>query len=156
MRYSMKIEPAALRVVFDTNILISALLSPRGAPFQCLALARLRRIHSVSCAQILGEFQEKLHTKFKYTSEDAQQAVTEVERFSEIVSLSGAAFPEVDDPDDWMVIECALVGRANCIVSGDRRLLGLGRYNDVEILTARQLLQKLAAETLLDNGGHSP
>ncbi len=156
MRYSMKIEQAIPRVVFDTNILISALLSPRGASFQRLALARLTRIHSISCPQILSELQEKLLTKFGYVLEDAQRVVNEVEHFSEIVLLSGVAFPEVGDPNDWMVIECALVGRADCIVSGARHLLRSGRHGGIEILTARQFLQRLATETFSENGGQSP
>lgn len=151
----MKIERGAPRVVFDTNILISALLSPRGAPFQCLALARLGRTRSVSCSQIMHEFQEKLLTKFRYAPEEAQQAVAEIERFSEMVSLRGVSIEEVADPDDWMVIECAIVGGADYIVSGDRHLLSLGKYNNIEILSARQFLQKIATETFPEDGGQA-
>lgn len=140
----MNHERDAPRVVMDTNILISALLSPHGAPFQCLALARVGRIVSVSCQEILQEFHEKLIQKFGYLPHDAERAVAEVKAFSEIVTLSGASCPELSDPSDWMVIECAVVGHADYIVSGDRHLLSLGDYRTVEILTARQLLQRLS------------
>lgn len=149
----MKIERGVLRVVFDTNILISALLSPRGAPFHCLALARLGRVHSISCSQIMQEFQEKLLNKFRYASEDAQQAVAEIMHFSEMVSLSGISIPEVADPDDWMVIECAIVGGADCVVSGDRHLLSLGKYGNIDILSAREFLQRLASEVSSEDRG---
>ena len=46
-------------VVFDTNILISALLSLRGSPFHSLALARTNVVESVTCEAILEEFKEK-------------------------------------------------------------------------------------------------
>lgn len=51
-------------VVFDTNILLSALLSPTGNPFRCLALAKIGQIASVTCQEILDEFAEKLLLKF--------------------------------------------------------------------------------------------
>ncbi|MBM3239328.1 PIN domain-containing protein [Candidatus Poribacteria bacterium] len=54
-------------VVFDTNILISALLSLRGSPFRCLALAKEGIIQSVTCQEILYEFQGKLEVKFDYS-----------------------------------------------------------------------------------------
>ena len=47
-------------VVFDTNILLSALLSPKGNPFRCLALAKIGEIESITCQEILDEFAEKL------------------------------------------------------------------------------------------------
>ncbi len=46
--------------VFDTNILISAVLSSNGVPFKCLALAKIGQIESVTCQEILDEFAEKL------------------------------------------------------------------------------------------------
>ena len=49
--------------VFDTNILLSALLSLRGNPFRCLALAKTGAVQSVTCQEILDEFQEKLEVK---------------------------------------------------------------------------------------------
>lgn len=48
------------RVVFDTNIFISAVLSPTGKPFQCTALAKRGIIKSITCQEILAEFREKL------------------------------------------------------------------------------------------------
>lgn len=56
-------------VVFDTNILISALFSQTGSPFRALALAKIGQIESVTCQEIIDEFAEKLLLKFKF-SED--------------------------------------------------------------------------------------
>lgn len=65
-------------VVFDTNILLSALLSLRGNPFRCLPLAKVGMIHSVTCQEILDEFVEKLQIKFAYAPQRAQAASDEV------------------------------------------------------------------------------
>ena len=49
-----------------------------------------------------------------------------------------------DDPDDEKVLACALQGQADLIVSGDRHLLDLGKFQGVSIITARALLERLA------------
>ena len=65
-------------VVFDTNILISALFSQTGSPFRALALAKIGQIESVTCQEIIDEFAEKLLLKFKFSEDKAQSAVDEI------------------------------------------------------------------------------
>ena len=60
-------------VVFDTNILLSALLSLLGNPSKCLKLAKTDMIQSVTCQEIIDEFQEKLTSKFKYSTRESQK-----------------------------------------------------------------------------------
>jgi len=68
-------------VVFDTNILISALLSSNSNPFRCLTLAKIGQIESVTCQEILDEFAQKLLLKFKFSEDMARAAVEEVREF---------------------------------------------------------------------------
>ena len=75
--------------VFDTNILISALLSTNGNPFRCLALAKIGQIESVTCQEILNEFAEKLVIKFKFSQEIAKAAVEEVCQRGQLAYVSG-------------------------------------------------------------------
>jgi putative PIN family toxin of toxin-antitoxin system len=65
-------------VVFDTNILVSALFSQTGSPFRALALAKIGQIQSVTCQEILDEFAEKLLLKFKFSEEKTQSAIHEI------------------------------------------------------------------------------
>jgi predicted nucleic acid-binding protein len=51
----------------------------------------------------------------------------------------------VDDPDDDKVIECAVVGKADYIVTGDRHLLALGQYGNISIVKAAQFISILSA-----------
>jgi uncharacterized protein len=74
-------------IVFDTNILISAVLSTSGAPFKCLALAKIGQIESVTCQTILDEFAEKLLLKFKFSEEMTQVAIQEVCNFSRLYQI---------------------------------------------------------------------
>ena len=133
-------------VVFDTNVLISALLSSRGAPFHCLALARSGIIESVTCEPILQEFRSKLLYKFDHSAAVADAAVDEVRSFSRVVEFAGELEVVSNDPDDNKVIECAVAGGATHIVSGDtRHLLPIGTYEGIEIVRPADLLARVTA-----------
>jgi len=133
-------------VVFDTNVLISALLSSRGAPFHCLALARSGIIESVTCEPILQEFRSKLLYKFDYSAAVADAAVDEVRSFSRVVEVAGELEVVSNDPDDNKVIECAVAGGATHIVTGDtRHLLPIGTYEGIEIVRPADLLARVTA-----------
>ncbi|NJL41038.1 MAG: putative toxin-antitoxin system toxin component, PIN family [Leptolyngbyaceae cyanobacterium SM1_4_3] len=130
--------------VFDTNILISALLSTSGNPFRCLALAKIRQVESVTCQEILREFSEKLVVKFKFSQEMAQAAVEEIRSFSRLVEISTELRVVSADSDDDMVVECAVVGGATYIVTGDKHLLSLGKYQSVTIIKATEFVALLS------------
>lgn len=131
-------------VVFDTNILISALLSLNGNPFRCLALAKIGQIESVSCQEILNEFAEKLLLKFKFSEERANAAVEEVRGFSRIVEISATLKAVPADSDDDMVVECAVNGNATHIVTGDKHLLTLTAYRNIKIVKATEFIALLS------------
>jgi uncharacterized protein len=131
--------------VFNTNILLSALLSTNGNPFRCLALAKIGQIESVTCQEILDEFAEKLFVKFKFSEEMTQAAVEEVCGFSHLVEISGTLKTVTADPDDDMVIECAVIGNATHIVTGDKHLLALTSYWSIAILKAAEFVALLSS-----------
>lgn len=131
--------------VFDTNILISALLSSYSNPFQCLALAKIGQVESVTCQEILDEFLEKLLMKFKFSEEMALVAVEEVANLSRLVKISGTLKTVPADPDDDMIIECAVVGNATHIVTGDKQLLALTSYQGIAIVKATDVITLLSS-----------
>jgi len=124
-----------IAVVIDTNVLISGLLWPRGNPHLCLILAKLGTIESVTCEEILREFDEKLVGKFRFDAARAAAAQEEWRRASRLVSVTRRVQAVVADPDDDILLSCALSGNASHIVSGDRHLLTLGRYGQVTIVS---------------------
>ena len=129
-------------VVFDTNILFSN-FGWRGNPFHCLQLARRGKVVSVPCQEILVELEGKLRLKRNMAAADAARAVTEVLSFSRLVTIPNTLKVIAADPDDDKVLECALVGGATHIITGDRRhLLPLGRYQGIAIVTATEFLQE--------------
>ena len=127
------------RVVFDTNILISGLLW-RGKPYQCLLLARSGIVQAVYCPPMLAELTDKLRHTFGFSENRIQAVLYDLRRVSTPVDVAGDLRAVAADPDDDKFIECAVVAGASVIVSGDHHLLDLGKYGDIQILTAAEFL----------------
>jgi putative PIN family toxin of toxin-antitoxin system len=127
-------------VVFDTNILLSAIFSETGSPFFCLKLAKQGGVQSVTCQEILNEFQEKLEGKFRWDLERTQEALNEIRNISQIITITGNLKGVSPDPDDDMILECAVVGNATHIVTGDKRLLSLGSYQNILLVKPTDFL----------------
>ena len=135
-----------LIVVFDTNVLLSG-FGWRGKPYNCLRLAREGRIISVTCEEILEEFAEKLQLKFKNTHEQVNQSLLEVRSFSRTVPIP-KLLRACADPDDDMILECAVVAEATHIITGDRRhLLPMETYEGISIVSAADFLTLVAERT---------
>ena len=132
-----------MKVVFDTNILISARLSMLGNPFKCLALAKVGVFESVTCREIIEEFEEKLRTKFDYPVGEARRSAEEIEKISHQVLLTRTLKVIEADPEDDMVLECAVIGGADYVVSGDRHLLDFGKFRNIEIIRAADFLTRI-------------
>jgi putative PIN family toxin of toxin-antitoxin system len=103
-------------------------------------LAKIGQIESVTCQEILDEFAEKLRVKFKFSEEMTQTAVAEILRFSRLVEISGTLKTVPADPDDDRVVECAVVGQATHIVTGDKHLLTLVKYQNIDIVKAADFI----------------
>ena len=138
------------RVVADTNVLISALMFG-GLPGTFLDMALLPAFTLVTSAALLDELDDKLRTKFKVSAEDASTIRAKLTGVAAIVEPTAVLDAVADDPDDNRVLECAVEGQADCIVSGDRHLLMLGSYGSLPIMTVRQFVDHTQAEAILSD-----
>jgi putative PIN family toxin of toxin-antitoxin system len=129
-----------MRVVADTNVFISALLFG-GLPGEFLRLALLREFTLVASSTLLDELDGKLRGKFAISDRDALAIRAKIEAGATVVNPNIELHAVPDDPDDNRVLECALAGKANCIVSGDRHLLRIGNCEGIEIVSVRQFLE---------------
>jgi predicted nucleic acid-binding protein len=93
----------------------------------------------------LQEFEEKLIHKFYNPAGRASRVIAEIEGFTRTVTISGNLKVVQSDPDDNKVIECAVVGGATHIVSGDRNdLLPLKSYQGIAIVSPADFLDLVA------------
>ncbi|WP_332743602.1 putative toxin-antitoxin system toxin component, PIN family [Hydrogenophaga sp.] len=137
-----------MRVVLDTNLLVSAVISP-GVPRQLLDAARTGAFEPCTSEVLLAELQEVLQRS--HLSKRLEQAGVNAEALVQdlraiFLVVAPEAVPRVvpSDPDDDHVLAAALAAGADLIASGDRRdLLPMGNYEGIPIVTARDALQRI-------------
>lgn len=133
-----------LRTTNDTNVWVSGINWPLGNAGRVLVALREGRYVHVTSLEILFEIARVLREYFDFSDEDAYQWFQEIGELSEVV-LPVERIHAIDaDPTDDKFLECALTGRCDYIVSGDRHLLDLRSYRNVEILTVAAFLERLA------------
>ena len=133
-----------LRVVFDTNVFLSAILFG-GKPRECLEAAENAQVHGITSQLILTELETKLMVKFHLSAQDASDEVMRLVKYLEVVESEESVSGVCADPKDDMVLECAVKGHAYYIVSGDRKhLLSLGSYQGIQIVDPAAFLAVLA------------
>lgn len=126
-----------LRVVFDSNVYISALLFD-GPPRQILELAMKRQVVLITSDAILTETARKLRDKFSWPEHRIEQFVRAASRLAEIHS-SKKRLSVVSDEADNRVLECAIEGKADLIITGDKHLLRLKSYENIPIQRPKYL-----------------
>lgn len=128
------------RIVIDTNVYISAIFWG-GKPRKVLELGRNGHISIFTSSEIQAEIETKLKTKFGIEEREVAQILIDYAMFTlpikplEKISVIDA------DPDDDKFIECAVAAKAGYIVSGDKHLLDLKNYRDIQIMKAADFLE---------------
>ena len=136
-----------MRVVLDTNTLVSALLSPHGPPRRLLDDARAQVFELCSSPVLVAELLDVV-SREKFAKRLAAAGLTPIGIVGEIRRLATMATPTdvprvvADDADDDHVLACALAAQTDLIVSGDKHLLKLGgQYQGIAIVTPAQAVQ---------------
>src|SRR5205814_2867830 len=106
----------------------------------CVQAARGGQCLSVTCEPILAELTEKLQLKRGLNPARAAEIADEIRTFSKGITITGTLRVVAADPDDDSIVECAVVGQAQFIVTGDRHLLSLANHGDIKILRAADFL----------------
>lgn len=134
-----------MRVVFDTNVVLSACFR-RGAPFECLAAWGNRQVAAAVSPPLLAEYEETFEELLRDYGTRLHLNWVELLRASaEMVFPVDRAAGATPDPFDEMVLECAWACRAEAIVSGDKQhLLPLRRYRGIPILCPTDFLKQIA------------
>jgi len=135
-----------IHAVLDSNVIISGLLFG-GIPSRIMNLAMTGKFICYTSPDILDEIRGVLsRPKFNLSTDEVTYLTTELE------NLFVITFPKVKiravkkDPDDDMILECAIESNADLIVSGDSHLLELGQWQGINIknpVEAMTLFEKL-------------
>lgn len=131
-----------MRVLLDTNVLISAILF-RGLPRSLLGRAIRGELDLVMSPVLLDELERILTDRFQVPSELARLARSELEILADVVVPDDV--PAISrDPDDDQVLAAAVVGDVEAIVTGDRDLLVLETHRGIAILTPAEFESRSA------------
>jgi putative PIN family toxin of toxin-antitoxin system len=131
-----------MRVVLDTNVLISAIFFS-GPPSRILSAWIDDRFELVVSAEILAEYREVAgRIGAKFPGVELRAVLDRIALHALLVVPVKIPDDACTDRDDIKFLECALGSRADCVVSGDRALLRSSGYEGVEVVTPRAFVQR--------------
>ena len=127
-------------VVLDTNVIVSALLSPEGAPAKVVRRWEADEFGVVISPPLLAELRRALEHErvLKYIRLPHETVAGLIERLKTVAAVvePQLLLDEIhEDPDDNQVLECAVAGNASYIVTGDAHRLRLGEFRGIVILS---------------------
>lgn len=140
-----------IRAVVDTNVLVSGFISPSSHPRQIFRRWRAGDFVLVTSHGIIEEvshtlYSPRIQVKYHLTQNDIQAFVLALRHQGDCVSGELALSGVAPDPGDDKVIACAVEGKADLIVTGDKALQRLGRYEDIRIISAESFTGLLSEE----------
>jgi len=141
-----------LRVVIDTNVIVSGIISRKGAPAEILNAWRERHFLLLISPAIVAEVRSvlgypRIREKYTLSDQEIDQMISLLEHDALLVpGTADVAGSLPADAQDEMFLAFAVDGGVDVIVSGDHHLLDLGEYQDIPIIKARRFLEQLKAE----------
>ena len=136
-----------MRVVLDTNVIISAAISKEGKPAKIFEMLMLQKIENVTSDDIIAEITAVLHRpkiKKYLNASGCEFIIKTFVDYSHIIQPT-VSFQEIkDDPDDDKFLECAVTANVNYIISGDPHLLTLKEFLALKLFHLLSLLILLA------------
>ena len=132
-----------LRVVLDTNVLVSAMIS-NGKPRELLRKGIDNQFSIVTSDLILKELATVLRRpKFKTSEDEIHRIILAIIWSSEITNVKTKFKAVKEDPKDDMVVNTAYDGHADIIVTGDKHLLEMENFRGIKIITIKNMLELL-------------
>jgi putative PIN family toxin of toxin-antitoxin system len=131
-----------MRVVLDTNVLLSALAFPSSKPDQVLQRIRRGEVELFLSSFILAELERILHDKFRFTKRQTDERVSIIRRMATLVEPAERIAVVAAKDDDNRILECAVAARADYLVTGDKEhLLPLRSIGTTQIVTPAAFLE---------------
>ena len=137
-----------MKVVIDTNVLVSAFLSPRGVPARIFKLLEQEAFELLLSEKILHEYAvalryERVKKVHKLSDEQIVRLLEDLRTSATIIKPTRSLTVVAVDPDDNKLFECALAGGAQFIVSGDAKVQAVKHYQGIEVFSPALFLVML-------------
>jgi len=132
-----------LKVVFDTNVFISAFVIPGGKAEEAYLRAVKGDFALYSSVAILTEMAQKLREKFSWQEDRIAHLLRVVAKIAIIIKTQPRLHVLADEPDN-RVLKCAMEVKADFIVTGDKHLLSLKHFQEIDIITLSDFLEAVS------------
>lgn len=133
------------QIVLDTNVLVSALLSPYGKANRILRLILEKKISLLADERIFLEYESVIaRPKFSFTQEWIQPILKRLRDCAIMVSVSGTTC-HLPDPDDAMFLEVAMAGKADALVTGNQRHFPKQATRPISVMSPDEFLKSHTA-----------
>lgn len=137
------------KAVLDTNILVSALISPRGTPANIVQAWRAEHFDLAISPPILEELQEalsrpKIRRRYHLSTSDIHDFLTLLTQATILVAGTGSVSAPIHDPDDLLILATAVESHSDYLVTGDTGLLKLKRFQSIHIVSPAVFLKTIA------------
>jgi hypothetical protein len=134
-----------MTLVLDTNVIVSALLSPAGHPAEIINLWEAEKIEVVSSPPLLIELERvlqypRVQKYLKRTQSDVDAFLRQFKKIAITVEPQMTLDIIKEDPADNRVLECAVAGEASYIISGNDHPLKIKEYKGIVILKPAEFL----------------
>jgi putative PIN family toxin of toxin-antitoxin system len=130
-----------IKTVIDTNVFISAIFF-KGKPREVIQSALKGYIRFYITEEILSEIKNVLHRdKFNLKPQFIENVISEIISIAEWVEPSEHFHVIENDPDDDIIFDCAFASKPEYIVSGDKHLLVINKWKNIEIIKPEKLLE---------------
>lgn len=139
-----------IRAVIDANQFVSALLKPVSNSSEVLKLAREGKLKMVMSPEIIDEIKAvllypRLVKRHKLTPEQIDLFMSKLLKVAVIIQSGSKLSIIKDDPSDNKYLECAVAGRADVIISGDKHLTDLKSFQAIRIMKTADFLKTFSA-----------
>ena len=141
-----------MRLILDTNILLSALLSPLGAPAKLLGAWERKKFTLVACDALIEELRDVASRPFfrarlrASTAELLAAGLRDFSLFCRDLPTSPAAPVFAPDRKDSFLLALTEASQAEFLVTGDKELLSLKRHKSTRIITPTAMMEVLKAQ----------
>jgi len=102
--------------------------------------AQAGEIQAVTCPELIEELAEKLEARLRFSAEQVAETLADYLGFLRVAQIPKVLDAVPRDPEDNMVLECAIAGKAQYIVTGDKDLLVLKTFRGIQIVRASDFL----------------
>lgn len=131
-----------MKLVFDTNIYISAFVIPHSKAEKALLKVMEGKDVLLISKDIINETLTVLSTKFYRDKEALSHLVVYLSEIAQIVESVGAKLTALKDEPDNRILECAVSGKADAIITGDKEMLKLKEFEGIRIMSLRGYLDE--------------